>query len=243
MPLIRFWKKLSKSEFSNSVEQLYSFILHNKIQITELGDVVLEKGVKQKSNGNTEDLVDCRTGQIDHSIGMYVSMPRNKVNSNPEVTCSTGLHAAPSSYVRKFYSSGIIVEIVVNPVDIVSVPVDYNSRKVRCCAYRVVGYSPKNPRKKQVVKLSDFIPNLSDITQASEKTEIKTKVNKSKVNTAVTPSGKVINIDGLKAKEIVSLVMKTIKCKKFGGLVPRKAQVIKQATKLLNAKGYSISIK
>lgn len=95
MPLIRFWRKLSKSSSENSKQQLYSFIVHNKIQITELGDVVLEKGVKQRSGGMPDELVDDRTGTIDHSIGSFVSMPREKVEDNPNVTCASGLMCSP----------------------------------------------------------------------------------------------------------------------------------------------------
>lgn len=246
MPLIRFWRKLSKSPHQNSKEQLYSFILHNKIQITEQGDVVLEKGVTQKPGGMPDELVDCRTKTIDHSVGSYVSMPREKVNDNKNQTCSTGLHAAPAEYVRQFYSNNTLIEVVVNPMDIVSVPVDYNSRKVRCCAYRVAGYSPKTPRSKQIVKLSEFIPNMGvNTTYSTSSSESVEKVSTTKVADIKKETGattKVINLGGLSAKAIVAITVKELGCETFGGNAPGKSACLKKAKKMFEDAGWTVSI-
>lgn len=246
MPLIRFWRKLSKSTHQNSKEQLYSFILHNKIQITEQGDIVLEKGVKRKNGGLPDELVDDRTGTIDHSIGSYVSMPREKVVDDKNQTCSAGLHCAPPSYVRQFYGSHILVELIVDPRDVVSVPVDYNSRKIRCCAYRVMGYSPKEQREKQIIKLSEFITNLDNDSIANTvKEEIKEKVSTIK-NEEILVQNKekfnVVNLGGLSAKAVVALTMKTLGCETFGGSEPRKANVLKIAEKKFSEAGYTVSM-
>jgi hypothetical protein len=247
MPLIRFWRKLSKSPHDNSKEQLYSFIIHNKIRITEQGDVVLEKGVQQKKNGMPDELVDCHSKTIDHSVGSYVSMPREKVDDNKNSTCSTGLHAAPADYVRNHYAGKILIEIVVNPADIVSVPVDYNSSKVRCCAYRVVGYSPKTPRENQVVSLSEFILNMDpektyNSGGASEKD---VKISTKSANDVKSEKGattKVINLGGLSAKAIVALTIRELECPTFGGNAPGKAACIKKATKLFEDAGWTVSV-
>lgn len=246
MPLIRFWRKLSKSPHKNSKEQLYSFIIHNKIQITEQGDIVLEKGVKQKSNGMPDELVDDRTGTIDHSIGSYVSMPREKVVDNKNITCSSGLHAAPPEYVRNFYSSGILIELVVNPVDVVSVPTDYNSRKVRCCAYRVMGYSPKTARTKQIIKLSEFITNLDNEITYNKKSKEDKSINSTRIEKEIVTLNKenfkVINLGGLSAKAVVALTMDNLGCKLFGGSEPRKAAVLKIAQEKFNEAGWTVSM-
>ncbi len=157
LPLIRFWKKLSQNPSENSRKDLYDFMVKNNIPITENGDIVTEKGVAQKANSYAGHLVDERTKSIDNSVGMQVVMDRDKVNDNSSQTCSYGLHVAAPDYVRNVYSGSIIVECIVNPKDVVSVPKDYNATKMRVCAYTVAGYSKTNSRKGEtVVKLQDF---------------------------------------------------------------------------------------
>lgn len=154
MPLWRFWMKLKQNPSKNSVKQLYGFITHNKIPITELGDIVVEKGVKMNNDGT---LVDCHTGKFDNSIGMIVEMPREKVEDNPQKTCSAGLHVAAPAYVKEVYSTSVVVECIVNPRDVVSVPVDYNNTKMRVCRYQVVALAKKSSVEKLVVKMEDLV--------------------------------------------------------------------------------------
>lgn len=158
MPLVRFWKKLKSNPSTASVEQLYGFIEANNIPLTEMGDIVTEKGVNQKVGAPAGELVDTYTKRVDNSLGMEVTMDRSKVDEDPNRTCSHGLHVGAPDYVRKHYSTNLIVECVVNPRDVVAVPTDYNNTKMRVCRYVVVGYSPKvQPKYKPVYKLSDFI--------------------------------------------------------------------------------------
>lgn len=158
MPLVRFWKKLKSNPSSASIEQLYGFIEANNIPITEMGDIVTEKGVNQRIGAPAGELVDARTGKVDNSIGMEVVMDRSKVDPNPNQTCSHGLHVGAPDYVRRFYSQNILVECVVNPRDVVAVPTDYKNTKMRVCRYVVVGYSSKvSAKDKPVYKLSEFI--------------------------------------------------------------------------------------
>jgi hypothetical protein len=152
MPLIRFWKKLKKNPSQESINQLYGFMVHNGIGLTESGDVIVEKGVSAKG-GN---LVDSFSGKFNNNIGETVEMPRDEVDTDPNRTCSNGLHVGAPDYVRDFYS-GIIVKCSVNPMDVVAVPVDYNNTKMRVCKYAVVGYSDENTTHKPIYKLSDFV--------------------------------------------------------------------------------------
>lgn len=156
MPLIRFWKKLKTNPSQESIEQLYGFIQHNNIPITEMGDIVTEKGVNQKFGAPVGELVDCRTGAVDNSVGMEVSMKREDVDDNPNNTCSHGLHVGAPDYVRRHYGGNILVQCIVNPCDVVSVPTDYNNTKMRVCRYIVAGYAEKS-NYKPVYKFSDFI--------------------------------------------------------------------------------------
>lgn len=161
MPLIRFWKRLQKNPSQASIEQLYGFMVHNGIGISELGEIIVEKGVGV-ANGK---LVDAYTGQIDNSIGEVVEMDRTKVDDDPQVTCSYGLHVGAPDYVRQFYSQNVIIRCSVDPADVVAVPTDYKNTKMRVCKYTVLGYAEDKTTHKPVFKLSDFVTKPSEEVQ------------------------------------------------------------------------------
>ena len=64
-------------------------------------------------------------------------MDRNEVDDNPDNTCSSGLHVAAYNYAKSF-SSGHLVEVEINPEDVVAVPNDYDGEKMRVCKFKVV---------------------------------------------------------------------------------------------------------
>lgn len=243
LPLLRFWRKLKQNPSENSKAQLYSFMIANKMSITELGDIVVEKGVARKHGGAPDELVDHHTGDVDHSVGMVVQMPREQVNDDPNQTCSSGLHCAPPEYVRGWYSDGVIVECILDPKDVVSVPHDYNQQKIRVCKYRVVGYAKATPRTDQIVSLGDFISEAPESIAESRSTKAPT--GKSTAGTFSYPlpfkiTGKTIEtsdavneIKGKTANEIIDYVVE-----KTGVLikiaVKNKAGVIKKAVEILD---------
>jgi hypothetical protein len=63
-------------------------------------------------------------------------MARDLVDDNPNNTCSAGLHVACFDYAKGFGSR--LVEVKVNPRDVVCVPTDYNGTKMRTCRFEVV---------------------------------------------------------------------------------------------------------
>jgi hypothetical protein len=118
---------------NRAVTEMYSFMERNNMGITEDGYILGYKKVK-------EDFKDIYTGKMDNSPGQIVEMIRNKVNDNPNETCSHGLHFCAMSYLSKYGTArgNKIVIVKVNPADIVSVPIDYDFAKVRCCKYEVL---------------------------------------------------------------------------------------------------------
>jgi hypothetical protein len=128
-PLLKFSKKLMENPSYNSREMLYAFLEHNGHPITVDGNFIAYKKVRS-------DFTDCHTGKMDNSINKVVSMPREEVDDNPNNTCSSGLHVAAYNYANNF-SQGHLLEVEVNPKDVVSVPVDYDGEKMRVCAYKV----------------------------------------------------------------------------------------------------------
>lgn len=128
-PLLKFSEKILKNPSYNSRVQLYKFLEHNGHPITKDGNFIAYKKVRT-------DFKDCHTGRIDNSVGTTVSMNRHDVDDNPDNTCSSGLHVAAYNYAKNF-SNGHLLEVEVNPEDVVSVPNDYNGEKMRVCKYVV----------------------------------------------------------------------------------------------------------
>lgn len=136
MDLVNFWRNLQLNPSYRAVQGLFRFLEANHFPLTKNGFFIAYKGV-------TADFKDCRTQTFDNSPGKIVKMHRNQVNEDPEVTCSYGLHAASFSYAHGQYGSGTnkVIEVLINPKDVVAVPTDYNDAKMRVCEYKVIGVS------------------------------------------------------------------------------------------------------
>lgn len=150
-PIVKFWKNLrgNPSECA-AKEDLFDFLQHNSIALTEDGCFLAYKKVKR-------DLHDVHTGSMLNKIGTRVTMPRDKVCADRNQTCSAGLHVASWDYFESCYTGDgyRTLEVKVNPKDVVSVPVDYQFAKMRVCAYEVVREIHDNkpnavPLKKEV---------------------------------------------------------------------------------------------
>lgn len=130
-PMIAFLDKVLANPSMRSRNQIWRFVSTNNITITEDGDLLFYKRV----NDNYYDL---HTGKTHcYTVGSTHTMDRSKVDDDPEVTCSTGLHVCSFDYLKSFSGSRTIV-CKVNPKDIVSVPIDYENTKVRVCALTVL---------------------------------------------------------------------------------------------------------
>lgn len=130
-PLVKFLDNLMDNPSARSVQDVYRFLEHNSLPLTEDGHFLAYKKVDASYK-------DSYTRTIDNSVGQVVTMARNKVQDNPDVTCSHGLHFASMDYINAFYGSHIMI-LKINPADVVSIPTDYNNAKGRCCRYEVIG--------------------------------------------------------------------------------------------------------
>ena len=133
-PMARFLENLMQNPSYRAVQDLYSFLEYGKMPITEDGCFLAYKKVRA-------DYRDIRSGTIDNSVGQVVSMPRNRVNEDPEQTCSFGLHVCSFDYLP-YYASAADDRVMiskVNPRDVVAIPKDYNNTKMRVSCYEVVG--------------------------------------------------------------------------------------------------------
>lgn len=130
--LINFFEKLMENPSRDAVYQLYGFMVHNDIELADDGDFYAWKRVD-------EDFKDLATHTFDNSPGKLVEMPRNQVDEDKTRTCSCGLHVAAKSYMPHYGGGrGRIIQVKVNPRDVVAIPVDYDNAKMRVCRYQVM---------------------------------------------------------------------------------------------------------
>jgi hypothetical protein len=148
-PLVNFFEKVQTNVNPHSREQLYGFIERNQITLTPDGDVVFYKGVKKSEEDNEViyrpmnsgygivDGIEYHDEYLPQKVGSVVEMPREMVKHDPHAACHVGLHAAAYSFARTFGANDCVLELHVNPRDVVSVP--DRSNKIRCCRYKIVG--------------------------------------------------------------------------------------------------------
>jgi hypothetical protein len=149
-PLLNFWRNLRKNPSFNSRQMLYKFLEHNGHPITPDGCFIAYRGIR-------DDLKDMHTGTFNNAPGQVCEIARDQVDDNPNNTCSHGLHVACFDYAKGFGQK--LVEVKVNPSDVVAVPTDYNGTKMRVCKFEVLNLIDK-PRAEELasdVEGSDYM--------------------------------------------------------------------------------------
>ena len=163
--LIKFWGNLKKNPSYNARQMLFKFLEHNGICLTSDGCFIAYRGV-------TEDFKDKHTGKFDNRPGSVCEMPRNEVDDNPNNTCSNGLHVACFEYAKGFGPK--LVEVKVNPVDVVCVPTDYDGTKMRTCKFEVIREG-ENIKETLLEEVDDLDHNFGDLGSVTEEYEFMAK--------------------------------------------------------------------
>lgn len=96
----------------------------------EDGNIIGYKAVR-------EDWFDKYSAQISNKVGETVKLDRRLVDDDRMKDCSYGFHVGSKSYVSSFgyQDKDHVVEVVVNPKNIVSVPSEGAANKIRVCEY------------------------------------------------------------------------------------------------------------
>lgn len=133
-PMSKFLENLMGNPSYRAVNELYGFLEHSNLPITDDGHFLAYKRVRG-------DYKDIHSGTFDNSVGKTCEMPRNAVDEDKNRTCSVGLHFCSRGYLTSYGielgSRSMIVKI--NPADVVSIPAEYGTTKGRCCKYVVIG--------------------------------------------------------------------------------------------------------
>jgi hypothetical protein len=142
--LVAFLDKLLTNQRREAVMSLYDFLEANTVPITEDGDFIVYKKVRN-------DYKDIHSGTFDNSVGQKPRIPHWEVDPDRDNTCSKGLHVCARHYLASFGSSGSgdrVMVCKVNPADVVAVPRDYNNSKMRVAGYEVIGELKDEERAK-----------------------------------------------------------------------------------------------
>lgn len=140
-PWALFLENLKQNPAKHAVDELYGWLEHANMPITERGNFLAYKKVNDDytSFHRNPDGTEFR-----NDIGTFVSMDRNKVCDNRAKTCSSGLHFCSWDYLSCYYGNrGKVVILEINPAHVVSIPTDYNNAKGRAEGYLIVGEIPQ----------------------------------------------------------------------------------------------------
>jgi hypothetical protein len=152
-PLVNFMENVMDNPQPHSQAQLFTWLDARDFTITDEGYIVAYKGVESDGNGGYRSISSGQetvyvdgaphTGKIPNPVGAVINMNRGLVQHDPAVGCHVGLHVGTYEYAKSF-SRGGVLEVHVNPRDVVSVPTEVTSfdptvsAKMRTCRYEVV---------------------------------------------------------------------------------------------------------
>lgn len=68
-------------------------------------------------------------------LGRPVSIPRSSCDCDSTVSCSRGLHVGSKGWLKQNYFGNVGLQVLVNPANVVAVPVIDDYGKMRCCEY------------------------------------------------------------------------------------------------------------
>lgn len=146
-PMLNFLVNLMDNPSEGSIDQLYTFLEHENLPITQDGCFLAYKAINR-------DYTDKYSGTISNKVGDKVKMPYEEVTADPTKHCSSGLHCGSIEYVRSYgsfttdengeHTGDRLVTVKVNPNAVVSVPEDSDRQKVRVYRY-VVHEEIENP--------------------------------------------------------------------------------------------------
>jgi len=150
--LVKFVERVMANPKQSSRDQLFQWLAtgdNGQYTLTTDGRFVAYKKVYNNGDVYTStvaapdsDRVQVNgvpvTGYVPNPDGAIVTMPRSVVDPAEDVHCSKGLHVGNYRYANT-YASGVVLEVWVDPKDVVAVTSDSNREKIRVCRYEVVG--------------------------------------------------------------------------------------------------------
>lgn len=165
-PLVAFMEAIASNPIEHSREQLFDWLNAREFSILSTGEIIAYKGVEFTDEQTLKSIhagtafVDGvkHEGRIPNTVGAVVTMPRDEVSHNPSVACHTGLHVGTYEYASQ-WAKGAMLQVAVNPADVVSVPTDAAGEKVRVCRYRVLDVIDRRPDEEPPAVIEEPTPS------------------------------------------------------------------------------------
>lgn len=188
--MINFLDRKLKNPSKKAIDSMYGFTEKNGMPVTPEGKLRGYKGLNadfSSKNTGAEPLIFGKrlsNGSIDNSVGQKIRMERRFVCDDNNNGCSNGLHIGSLDYALNWAGQGGVVVIVeFDPADVVSVPSNEATDKLRACAYEVVSLYVKPlhdvysdecvVEKKETVDEKDVEPTNPDKYQTGYKRGLK----------------------------------------------------------------------
>lgn len=170
--LLNFWRLAALNPDPIARDGLFWFLKTHDFEITPEGYFVAYRNAV-KLNNNTWTDQHSRTTRI--HLGSPVVMQRDRCDSNPDQSCSYGLHVASKTWLGENYFGDTGMICLVNPMHVVAVPPVDDYGKMRVCEYLPIGivqYS--NGKIASEVSFANYTYDLDELTAHQIKELIRT---------------------------------------------------------------------
>tara|TARA_Y100001938_G_scaffold70941_1_gene98344 strand:- start:513 stop:1532 length:1020 start_codon:yes stop_codon:yes gene_type:complete len=146
LPWLKFVDRLIANPSKRCLDNLYEFLDHKGMPISETGTCLGYKGVSEdyySLHGNKDTIVlqgkVNDNHQIYNGIGEIIEVARLSVDDDPNNGCSAGLHIGSFDYADSWAGSdGRLMLVEFDPKNAVSVPSDCQYQKLRVTKYEVI---------------------------------------------------------------------------------------------------------
>lgn len=209
---VAFMEKLYTNPSETSREHLFHFIEANGLQVTPDGDIVLYKGTQSdgystRAGYGIVDGVEFENDKLLNKVGSVIEIPRSRVDDNRASTCSVGLHVGAFEYVTGTYAGTWprMFTVLVNPRDVVAVPHDFKSSKIRVTRYVVIGELgvTRNAKKHEGIV---WTPPKAVTVTVDEPAEVEATPEKSVIVSIDTKAQKIVTPAGSRVGEYEKLI-------------------------------------
>jgi hypothetical protein len=126
--LLAFWKKWSKNPLEVGRDSLIDFLEANDVPLLPSGNFIAYKGVHVTNDPFV--FISTHDPNFKYVLGVEADLPREQCTVDVENACGPGLHVGGFSHASGYGT--VILEVEVNPFNVVSVPRRENS-KLRAC--------------------------------------------------------------------------------------------------------------
>lgn len=146
----RFTEKLYSNPNSDIVGRFVEWLkAQNWLTLTDNGNIIGYRGCTSDSDGEPVS-IHCGpaivngtyvNGHVPNRVGDVVEFDRTQVTVDYANGCATGLHVGTYDYAVGWGNTWLL-RVELDPRDVVSVPFDCSSQKVRCCRFKVLDKTP-----------------------------------------------------------------------------------------------------